>query len=229
MELAMAVGVFLGLGNFVVKYTHSTEKPRFKDLAAPGAAVAHLEGGLFFATAPAVVDALQERVVDSKAPLRVLVVDWTAVTNIDTKGALECKRLRNPGGSFKLIFCNVRPPVLSELIRSGVCVKPRLLPEEAAASMSRKPSIISAREIEMMAVASSLRRELPPAGAGVGELFSDVAEEEGVEELLGVEVVQTLEQAVALAERCVGLEQVVPKGSACKSASSSGTRSSPLA
>lgn len=123
VEIAMIVGILLGFADFIRKDTGSIGSPCVTELSSPGVAITSLEGFMYFATAPTVVEALCSRAKQHDAPLAALVVDWAAVTGIDTKGALVWKRLLATEG-LEVIFCCIRPTVLAELQRCRICQAP---------------------------------------------------------------------------------------------------------
>jgi len=70
-------------------------------------------------------------------PAKVLIVDWSQVTGVDTKGALECSRLLWPQGP-RLIWCGASDAVLEGLSHAGL--RPH----------ARGPPIDVASDIEMV-------------------------------------------------------------------------------
>jgi len=146
VELAMAFGIFLGLTDFVVNYARSTDTPRTLNIDVEGCVAIQLKGYLFFATAPGVVDLLLDRLVPGDGePAKVLIVDWSQVTGVDTKGALECSRLLFPQGP-RLILCGASDAVLEGLSHAGICPH-----------MHGGPSRVVEQDIEMVGLEDHAR------------------------------------------------------------------------
>lgn len=143
LEQAIIIGTFLGFTDFIVQYANagqakfmpaasSTTWPtsdRFRldfcGLRRTIGAV-KLSGFLFFASAAQVVDQLLEKTKElAGSPLphrKVLVVDWSDVTGIDTGATLEFERLEEELGKAGVaaIFCGVPPAVRVAFDRCGL-------------------------------------------------------------------------------------------------------------
>ena len=92
------------------------------DETFPGIGVLRLDGGLFFATADALEERIRALVSDHEEPLHALVLDFEAVSLVDSQGAAKLGELLDFADSaqLELRLARLKPMVAEVLEKDGV-------------------------------------------------------------------------------------------------------------